>query len=69
MLTRQTEIPSAILDIFVETNLFVTLKTTCIMSDKDLQTCEILSENFSNDSTLICLFHPMRSFKKEVTTE
>mgnify|MGYP003472603571 CR=1 FL=1 len=43
--------------------------TECIMSDKDMTERHVLSEQFPQSKLLICLFHTLRSMKREVSTE
>lgn len=44
-------------------------KIRCIMSDKDFGERNILSEHISGVPLLICLFHVLKAFRSEVTTE
>ena len=44
-------------------------KTVCIMSDKDMTERDVLSEEIPNAVLQICLFHTLRSFKREISTE
>lgn len=41
----------------------------CIMSDKDMTERHVLYEQFPQSKLLICLFHTLRSMKREVSTE
>ena len=41
----------------------------CFMSDKDMTERHVLSEQFPQSKLLICLFHTLRSMKREVSTE
>lgn len=41
----------------------------CIMADKDMTERQVLQEELPEAGLLICLFHTMRSFRREVTTE
>ena len=43
--------------------------TECIMSDKDMTERNVLSEQFPQSKLLICLFHTLRSMRREVSTE
>ena len=43
--------------------------TKVIMSDKDFVEREAFSKCFANASLLICLYHTLRSFRREVTCE
>ena len=44
-------------------------KTKVIMSDKDFVEREAFKDCFTNTSLLICLYHTLRSFRREVTCE
>ena len=44
-------------------------RTVCIMSDKDMTERDVLSEEIPNAVLQICLFHNLRSFKPEISTE
>ena len=44
-------------------------ETKVIMSDKDFVEREAFSKCFANASLLICLYHTLRSFRREVTCE
>ena len=44
-------------------------RTVCIMSDKDMTERDVLSEEIPNAVLQICLFHTLRSFKREISTE
>lgn len=41
----------------------------CIMADKDMTERKILKEELPQAGLLICLFHTLHSFRREVTTE
>ena len=41
----------------------------CIMADKDMTERQVLKEELPQAGLLICLFHTMRSFRREVTTD
>lgn len=41
----------------------------CIMADKDLTERAVIASELSNAQLLICLFHTMRSFKREISCE
>lgn len=41
----------------------------CVMADKDLTERAIISDEFDNAHILICLFHTLRSIKREVSCE
>ena len=43
--------------------------TQCIMSDKDMTERNVLSEQFPQSKLLICLFHTLRTMRREVSTE
>ena len=43
--------------------------THVIISDKDFLECDVFRAEFPNASVLICLFHVLRSFRREVTCE
>ena len=44
-------------------------ETKVIMSDKDFVERKAFSKSFANASLLICLYHTLRSFRREVTCE
>ena len=44
-------------------------RTVCIMSDKDMTERDVHSEEIPNAVLQICLFHILRSFKREIFTE
>jgi len=41
----------------------------CIMADKDFTERNVFREQFPQSKILICIFHCMRSFSREITTE
>ena len=43
--------------------------TKCIMADKDMTEREVLAEKTPNAALMICLFHTLRTFCHEITTE
>ena len=43
--------------------------TRVLMADKDMTEREVLSTKFPNAQLLICLFHTLRSFRREISTE
>ena len=44
-------------------------KVTCVMADKDLTERAVIASELGNAHLLICLFHTMRSFKREISCE
>jgi len=58
---------SHLMDIFVKHN--DTSQTRCIMADKDMTERNVLAEKIPNAVLLICLFHTLRTFCREVTTD
>lgn len=56
-----------LMDVFKKYN--DTSKTRCVMADKDLTERNIITEKLPNAYLLICLFHTLRSFRREITTE
>ena len=40
-----------------------------VMADKDLKERGIIKKEFPNASTLICLFHTLRTFRREITCD
>ncbi|CAB3983003.1 zinc finger SWIM domain-containing 3-like [Paramuricea clavata] len=44
-------------------------KINCVMADKDMTERKVIKEEIQQAGLLICLFHTMRSFKREITTE
>ena len=55
------------MDIFVKHN--DTTNTICIMANKDMTEREVLAEKIPNAALMICLFHTLRTFRHEITTE
>ena len=45
------------------------IKTTVIMSDKDFTEPQAFTKCFPNASLLICLYHTLRTFRREITIE
>ncbi|XP_016663493.1 uncharacterized protein LOC103310573 isoform X2 [Acyrthosiphon pisum] len=43
--------------------------TTCIMADKDFVERNVFKNKFTDEHTLICIFHCLRSMSREITTE
>ena len=46
-----------------------TAQTQCIMADKDMTERNVLAEKIPNVVLLICLFHTLRTFCREITTD
>ena len=44
-------------------------KVNCAMADKDTTKRNVIKEEIPQAGLLICLFHTMRSFKREITIE
>lgn len=44
-------------------------KVTCVMADKDLTERAVIASELANAHLLICLFHTMRSFKREISCD
>lgn len=44
-------------------------KVKCVMGDKDLTERAVIASELANAHLLICLFHTMRSFKREISCE
>ena len=40
-----------------------------IMADKDITKRSVITECFPNSKLLICLFHTLRSFKREISSK
>ena len=38
------------------------------MTDKDMTECDVISEEFPNAQLLICLYHTLRTFRREACT-
>lgn len=60
---------SFFLNCFKEEHINVIGKIKCFMGDKDLLERDVLKEVFPGVSTYLCLFHTLKSFKREITTE
>ena len=58
---------SHLMDIFVKHNHIT--NTKCIMADKDMTEREVLAEKILNAAIMICLFHTLRTFLREITAE
>ena len=58
----------SMVDIFKEQNPKWT-DTTTVMTDKDFIEREVFSRSFPDAKLRICLFHVLRSFRREVTTD
>ena len=58
---------SHLMDIFEKHN--DTTNTKCIMADKDMTERKVLAEKIPNAALMICLFHTLRTFRREITTE
>ena len=43
--------------------------TKCVMSDKDMTERNVIKEHFPQTNLLICLFHTMRTFKREISCD
>ena len=69
ILTEETkETIQTVLNVFIVKNESWE-KTKVIMSDKDFVEMEVFKDCFTNASLLICLYHTLRSFRREVTCE
>ena len=44
-------------------------KIRCVMTDKDITERDIIYEKFPGKSLLICLFHTLRTFRREISTD
>ncbi|XP_064482949.1 uncharacterized protein LOC135395786 [Ornithodoros turicata] len=44
-------------------------KTRCVMADKDLVERQLLKEHFQEANVLICTYHTLRTFNREITTQ
>ncbi|KAM9314821.1 uncharacterized protein KZ484_024514 [Pholidichthys leucotaenia] len=58
---------SALTDIFIKHNDTQGIK--CIMADKDMVERDVMSEKIPHAKLQICLFHTLRMFRREITTE
>ena len=58
---------SHLVDIFIKHN--DTTKTRCIMADKELTERSVLTEKIPNAVMMICLFHTLRTFCREITSD
>ena len=56
-----------LMDVFVKHN--DTSNTRCIMADKDFTERNVFAEKIPNATLMICLFHTLRTFRREITTE
>ncbi|KAK2170206.1 hypothetical protein NP493_1158g00045 [Ridgeia piscesae] len=55
------------MDIFVRNSDAANVK--CVMADKDMMECDVIREKLPGAALQICLFHVLRTFRREVTTE
>ena len=55
------------MDIFIRHNDTESIK--CVMDDKDMVERDIMSEKLPGAALQICLFHTLRTFRREVTAE
>ena len=44
-------------------------ETRVVMADKDLKERDVVKKSFPGVDVLICLFHTLRTFRREITTE
>ena len=58
---------SHLMDIFLKHN--DTIKTKCIMADKEMTERSVLAEKIPNAVLMICLFHTLRSFRHEINSD
>ena len=58
---------SNLMDVFKKHN--DTDSTKCIIGDKDMVERDVLTEKIPNAYLLICLFHTLRTFRREIKTE
>ena len=58
---------SNLMDVFVKHN--DTTKAKCIMADKDMVEREIIAKKIPGAALMICLFHTLRTFRREITVE
>ena len=58
---------SHLMDIFLKHN--DTTKTKCIMADKDMVERSVIAEKIPSAVLMICLFHTLRSFRREITSD
>ena len=69
LLLEETETSlSKIMSIFKENNPSWTA-TRVLMADKDMTERDVLASNFPNADLLICLYHTLRSFRREISCE
>ena len=58
---------SHLMDIFLKHN--DTTKTKCIMADKDMVERSVIAEKIPSAVLMICLFHTLRNFSREITSD
>lgn len=56
-----------LMDVFIKHNN--TTKAKCIMADKDMVERDIIAEKVPSATLMICLFHTLRTFRREITVE
>ena len=56
-----------LMNVFIKHN--DTTKTKCIMADKDMVERDIIAEKVPSAALMICLFHTLRTFRREITVE
>ena len=59
----------SMLNVFVELNRDGVTNTKVVVSDKDITERELLKQVFPYSQLLICLFHTLKIFKREITCD
>lgn len=60
---------TCVLDVFIKHNDEAAKKVRIVMTDKDMTERDVLAKKFPSAQLLICLFHTLRTFRREITME
>ena len=60
---------TCVLDVFIKHNDEAAKKVRIVMTDKDMTERDVLAQKFPAAQLLICLFHTLRTFRREITME
>ena len=68
LVSEDAESMKWMIDVFKKHNSEWT-RIRVVMGDKDIGEQDVIKQCFPNSSVLICLFHTLRSFRREITCE
>ncbi len=60
---------TCVLDVFIKHNAEAAKNVRIVMTDKDMTERDVLAKKFPSAQLLICLFHTLRTFRREFTME